>query len=294
MATEEVDVALVDIGGQCLHRVAEIAEAAALGFGDPFLTVTVAVKDDAAVVGEGFLQQLLQCRLEIFGLFQNIGELAQLLGHHGVQHRCGAGDRLAGAHHAELELITGKGDGGGTVAVSGVLRDLRKGIHADLQLALGDLHVFLTADDRLENSRQLIAEEHGQHSRGGFVTAETAIVAGIGHAAAQHVLIFIHALNKRGEEQQELCVLTGGIAGLEEILTTVGAQRPVIMLTAAVDTLKGLFVEQAHEIVARCHGLEHLHRQLIVIAGDVGIAVDRCNLVLRGGSLIVLGLGKHA
>ena len=126
------------------------------------------------------------------------------------------------------------------------------------------------------------------------MAAKTAIIAGIGHAAAQHVLIFVHALNKGGEEQQELSVLTGGIAGLEEILTTVGAQRPVIMLTAAVDTLKGLFVEQAHEIVASRHGLEHLHSQLIVIAGDVGIAVDRCDLVLGGGGLIVLSLGKHA
>ena len=99
------------------------------------------------------MQQLLEGGLEVICLFQNVGELAQLLGHNGVQHHIGAGDGLRGAQHTELELIAGEGKGRGAVAVSGVLGDLRKGIYADGKLFLGDVHILSALNDGIKNSR---------------------------------------------------------------------------------------------------------------------------------------------
>ena len=103
--------------------------------------------------GEGVVQQGLQRGLEVVGLFQNVGELAQLLGHDGVQHHIGAGDGLRGAQHTELEFVTGKGQGRGAVAVCGVLGYLRKGIYADGKLFLGDVHILSALNDGIKNSR---------------------------------------------------------------------------------------------------------------------------------------------
>ena len=66
------------------------------------------------------------------------------------------------------------------------------------------------------------------------------------------------------------------------------------MLAGAIDAGKGLFVQQAHQAVAVCHLLHHLHHQLVLVAGGVGVGVDGGHLVLGGGHLIVLGLAEHA
>ena len=42
------------------------------------------------------------------------------------------------------------------------------------------------------------------------------------------------------------------------------------------------------------HLLHHLHGQLVVIRGNIGGGVNRRQLVLRGGDLVMLGLGQNA
>ena len=64
------------------------------------------------------------------------------------------------------------------------------------------------------------------------------------------------------------------------------------MLAAAVDTGKGLFVEQAHQAVPGGHTLHDLHGQLVVVGGDIGGGVDGRQLMLGGGYLVVLRLGQ--
>ena len=66
------------------------------------------------------------------------------------------------------------------------------------------------------------------------------------------------------------------------------------MFTGAVDTGKGLFVQQAHKSVLFGNFLHHFHRQLVVIRRDVGGGEDRRHFVLCGGNFIVLGLCQHA
>ena len=57
-----------------------------------------------------------------------------------------------------------------------------------------------------------------------LLRAEPVVVAREGHRAAQQLLILVHALDERGEEQQELGVLAGGLAGGEEVLAGIGAR----------------------------------------------------------------------
>ena len=74
------------------------------------------------------------------------------------------------------------------------------------------------------------------------------IVAGKCHRSPQEVLILVHALDKGRQEQQELGILAGSLAGLEEVLACVGVQGPVIVLAGAVDAGKGLFIQKASAI----------------------------------------------
>ena len=53
-------------------------------------------------------------------------------------------------------------------------------------------------------------------------------------------------------------------------------------------------MEQAHQSVAVGHLLHHLHHQLVLVAGGVGVGVDRGHLMLGGGHLVVLGFAEHA
>ena len=92
------------------------------------------------------------------------------------------------------------------------------------------------------------------------------------------------------EEDEELEVLLGGVAGVEQV-GAVGRQRPVVVLARAVDAGKGLLVLQAHQAVVAGKDLHELHDQQVVVDGDVGLLEHGCELVLGGGDLVVLGLG---
>ena len=120
------------------------------------------------------------------------------------------------------------------------------------------------------------------------------VVAGEGHRGPEEVLVFVHALHKGRQEQQELGILAGGLAWLEEVFAGIGVQGPVIVLAGAVDAGERLFVEQAHHVVLVGDLLHDLHGELVVVAGGVGIGVHRGHLVLGGGHLVVLGLAVDA
>ena len=164
-------------------------------------------------------------------------------------------------------------------------------MHADLhQLS------FLAAVGRLVNNRvedllDLVADVHRNDRRRRLVRAEAVIVCGRRHADAQHILIVIHGLNDRTQEQQELRVFRRCLAGLKQVHAGVRDQRPVIVLARAVDAGKRLFMQQADHAVARGHLLHDLHRQLVLVSGDVAGRKHGRELVLRGRDLVVLGLG---
>ena len=293
MLDEEVHVFLGGVDRQSVRCGFQVAEATLFRLGDPGVIISVAVENDPLMVGKDLFDELFQIRLEILGLFQLVGKLLQFLRHDGVQSNVGTGDRLAGAKHPELKLIAGEGHGRGAVPVRVVLGNGRHGVHADLEGAFAGLLELRTADDGLHDGIQFVTQEDGEDCGRCFGSAQTVIVAGKCHRSPQEVLILVHALDKGRQEQQELGVLAGSLAGLEEVLACVGVQGPVIVLAGAVDTGEGLFIQKAHQIVLFCDLFHDLHGELVVVAGGVGVGIDGSHLVLGGGRFVVLGLAVN-
>ena len=119
------------------------------------------------------------------------------------------------------------------------------------------------------------------------------IVARAGHRHPQQILIFIHSFDDGTQKEQELRVFLGGFSGIEEVLTEVRGERPVVVFARAVDAGKRFFVEEAGHAVAFSHFFHHLHGDLVVIGGDVGIGKDGGQLMLGGRDFVVFGLGQH-
>ena len=53
-------------------------------------------------------------------------------------------------------------------------------------------------------------------------------------------------------------------------------------------------MQQADKAVLVGELLHHLHRQQVVVDGDIGGVIDGGQLMLAGGNLVVLGLGGDA
>ncbi|MPM80608.1 hypothetical protein SDC9_127658 [bioreactor metagenome] len=114
------------------------------------------------------------------------------------------------------------------------------------------------------------------------------------HRNAKQVLIVVHRLNHRAEEEKELRVLIWRFAWLKQVDAGVCRNGPVVVFAAAVDALEWLFVQQADEAVLFRHALHDLHGQLVVVRGDIRCGKNRGELVLRRRNLVMLGLGQHA
>ena len=106
--------------------------------------------------------------------------------------------------------------------------------------------------------------------------------------------MFVDRLDDRTQKQQELCVFIRRVARFQQIDPGIGRDRPVVVLAAAVDARKRLLMQQRDQIVLLRNALDQLHRQLVVVGGDVGRREDRCDLILRRCHLIVFGLGRNA
>ena len=76
------------------------------------------------------------------------------------------------------------------------------------------------------------------------------VIAGRNGGDAKHILVLVNSPDHSGEEEQKSCVLRGRVTGREKILSGIRANGPVIMLAGAVNTGKGLFMEQADHTVA--------------------------------------------
>ena len=134
----------------------------------------------------------MQRRFKVLALLQLIGKLAQGLGDDGIQNVVGAGDIQRRAQHAELKLIAGKGKGGGSVAVCGVLGKAGQHIHPYAHLALALFAVGAPCLQSVQKLCQLIAQKHRDDGRRGLVGAQAVVVARGGHGDAQKIGIFIH------------------------------------------------------------------------------------------------------
>ena len=287
-----------DIGlgqsGDSVHHALDVGQAAAGCFFHPLVGVTVAVEDDSLVLGQGFLDVSAASGLEIVSAFQSVGGVAECFGQDGVQSGVGCGDGVSGADHTELEPVAGKGEGRGAVAVGGVLLEHGDGGDTGVQGAGGDGSRAVTADDVVDDLFQLRAQEDGDDSGRCFLTAQTVFVAYVRGGLAEQVSVVVDGGDDAGQHQQELQVVSGMVARLEQVFAQVGAHRPVVVLAGAVDASVGLLVEQADQAVLACHPLHGLHGQLVLVHSHVGGGEDGSHLVLCGSHFVVLGGGGDA
>ena len=79
---------------------------------------------------------------------------------------------------------------------------------------------------------------------------------------------------------------------MEQILSLRVAQRPIVVLAAAVDARKWLFVQKTDKTMTTGKMTHHIHGQHIVVTGRVGIFVDRGQFKLTGGHLVVSCLAR--
>ena len=110
----------------------------------------------------------------------------------------------------------------------------------------------------------------------------------------EQVVMARHGFDDAGVEGQELEVLHRGLAGGEEIDAGIGAQRPVAVLSAAVDSVEGLFMEEHLEVVLFGHFLHDDHQQHVLIDGRRDFPEDRGAFELVGSHFVMTGLERNA
>ena len=287
-------------GGTLQHRQgirggAQVLQTALLdGHFMPLAGVAVAAKDHVAVLLGDLLQHGHAGLLDALALggagLQLIGDPGQGIGENRVQHHQGASHGLAGADGAELEAVAGEGEGGGAVAVAGVLGELRQAVDAQTHHSAGGRALELTSLDLVEDVLELATEVDRDDRRRRLVGTEAVVIAGGRNRGAHQRAVLVNAADDSPAEQQELHVLVGGAAGIQQVALGAVADRPVDVLTAAVDAGEGLLVQQAGEAVLFGRALEHGHDQLLVIGRDVGGLMHRSDLELARGHLVVAGL----
>ena len=171
---------------------------------------------------------------------------------------------------------------------------MRQARHANIHALVPRRLVIRALHQRLDDGGQLVADIHGDDGGRRLVRAQAVIVARAGDADAQQILILVHGLDDRRQEQQELRVLHRRRTGVEQVFAPVGGNRPVVVLARSVHALERLFMQQADQPVAVGDLLHDLHRELVVVGGDVRGRKDRRHLVLAGCNLVVLRLGVYA
>ena len=277
-----------------IHRVVNDRQSAPAGFRSPGRIVVVSVENHAAVRAVQLGGQRSPGPVHILRSLQPVRNAPKLLRRDGVEHGIRHAQRLRGAHHAKLELVARKGEGGGAVAVGVVLSDVRQRRYADVH-KLGLRAVKIAARGQMfKLLRQMRAEEYRDDLRRRFVPPQSALVAAAGAGHAQRAGIFVHRRENRQQKGIENAAACLVLAGLEQVFAAVRGERPVVVLAAAVDVLEGLFVQQAGHAVALGNAPHHLHHQLVLIHRQIGGDEELRQLVLGGRDLVVLGLAGYA
>ena len=84
------------------------------------------------------------------------------------------------------------------------------------------------------------------------------------------------------------------LARIHQIDTIIRYERPVVVLTGAIDTGERFLMKQALETMAWCGLLHDLHHQLVMVDRKVRLIIDRCQLMLCRCDLVVLRLRGDA
>ena len=108
----------------------------------------------------------------------------------------------------------------------------------------------------------------------------------------EQILILVNTLDDSSEEEEELCVFLRQLARLQQVLSGIGGDRPVVVLAGAVHAVVGFFVKQYGEVMLACDAFHQIHHKLVVVVGKVGILKDRRQLKLVGSYFVMAGLDR--
>ena len=97
----------------------------------------------------------------------------------------------------------------------------------------------------------------------------------------------MYGSNNIYEEGHKLQIFKGGATGFEKIYACVCAERPIVVLTRAVNAFEWLFVQKYAEMVTCCNLTHYGHQQLIVVICKVCLLVYRSQLELVWCNLVV-------
>ena len=93
----------------CCYHGRNIGQSSSGCFLFPFPGITVAIENNTLVLRHIFLDQIMDCHIEIFRTFQTVCSFAERLCHNGIQGGVGASDGILASHHTEFEFISCKG-----------------------------------------------------------------------------------------------------------------------------------------------------------------------------------------
>ena len=104
----------------------------------------------------------------------------------------------------------------------------------------------------------------------------------------------MHGAQHRGAEDEELDVLVRRLARAEQVGAGVVAHAPVQVLARTVDARERLLVQQARQSELRRDPLHHLHRDHLMVGGEVRVLEDRRDFILARRHFVVARLDRHA
>ena len=204
------------------------------------------------------------CALQFLGELWNTGihtllEVDEGLGNSTVQCNHCTGTVGLRTYGTELKAVACEGEGRGAVAVGIVNEQFRNlwDVHLQTLLASHGQEVFVSCLNVVEQFADLLAQEAGDDGRRSLVSTQTMGVGGTHDRGLQQSVMSVDTHQCLYDEGGEAQVLFSTLAGGMQQDTIVSRQAPVVMLTAAVDACKGLFVQQYAEAMLARNLLHH-------------------------------------
>ena len=133
----------------------------------------------------------------------------------------------------------------------------------------------------------MVADKHRNDGRWGLIGAQSVVIAGRSNGSTQEFFVVIDGFDHIDKKGQKSQVSFGGVARPQQVDSRIGHERPVVVLTRAVDVGKGFFVKQHFKIVSGRQFGHQIHHQSIVIHGQVGLFEHGGHFVLVGCHFVV-------
>ena len=147
-----------------------------------------------------------------------IGREAELFRKYRIQDNVGACDAVAGADHAELELVAGEGEGRGAISVGHIGIEIRERVYMSLQALSGNRAARAAGlNDLRDNVLELGAEKTGDDGGRRLIRAEAVVIADIRRREPQQIRVGVHGRKYAGKSQKKELILVRALTGIQEV-----------------------------------------------------------------------------